>query len=291
MGLMKRVLTQARAPDKPAPGPAGGVRPVNPATVGPKSPTTVRPLPASSLPDEQTIPIRPEMITRLVLRELNDIPASIEAPAHIFAMLKRNLTLRKAALLLPDPEEQVYVPWTITGFDMTTQRRLHISEETAYELFPNRVPLMLLFSGEETHRLENCFSVREFGSIERIVLCSFFYEARLLAILVITETPFFALDPTILQVMYSAFEDGISGLLFRTRDERISRIQLPLLFTYEQLLPMAHEALRADPDRQPDILFLQFNPEAAVVGILEQARESDEYRVRQDVLRILNTLI
>ncbi len=291
MGLMKRVLTQGRDPDKPAPGPASGVRSGKPPAAGQKTPVTAEARRDSILSDEHATPIHPEMITRMVLRELNDIPASIEAPAHIFAMLKRNLTLQKAALLLPDPEEQVYVPWTITGFDLTTQRRLHISEETAYSLFPNRVPVMLLFSGDETRQLQNCFSVREFGTIKRIVLCSFFYEARLLAILVITETPFFALDPTILQVMYSAFEDGISRLLFSSREARISRIQLPLLFTYEQLSPMAHEALRENPDRQPEVLFLQFNPETAVARILEQARESDRYRVRQDVLRILNTLI
>lgn len=281
MGLMKRVLTQAHGPEPRQSTPAVPEKHQS-ATVGPRPVDDRRSGPQS---------IHPEMVTRMILRELNEIPVTIEAPAHIFAMLKRNLTLQKAALLLPDPDESMYVPWSITGFDITTQRRLHIPEETAYELFTNRVPLMLLFNGQETRELQSYFSVREFTALDRVVLCSFFYEAKLLAVLVVTETPFFTLEPTILQVMYSAFEEGVSTLLYRSRDERISRIQLPLLFAHDQLLSMAQESLSVEQTPDSAILFLEFDAEPAVACITDLARETDRYRVRQDVLRILNTLL
>ncbi|WP_455383501.1 hypothetical protein [Salinispira pacifica] len=274
---------------KPSPAPEAQKKAV---PVGPEA-EVVRSEPATVGFEQQRSgqPLHPEMVTRMVLRELGEIPVTIESAAHLFAMLKRNLLLRKAALLLPDPEESMFVPWSITGFDITTQRRLHIPEETAYTLFSNRVPLMLLFEGDEMRPLEPYFSVREFSALKRLVFCSFFYEARLLAILVIADTPFFGLDPTILQVMYSAFEEGISSLLFRSREERIARIQLPLLFAFDQLSPMAHEALNQAGKGDASILFMEVDPEPAVVRILERTRETDRYRVRQDVLRILNTLL
>ncbi len=285
MGLMKRVLTEAHGPEprKPAGEKAETQEPASPAS----SAAAQRPVVHSPGPQS----IHPEMVTRMILRELSEIPVTIEAPAHIFAMLKRNLMLRKAALLLPDPDESMYVPWSITGFDITTQRRLHIPEQAAYELFNNRVPLMLHFNGPEMEELQSYFSVREYTAFDKLVLCSFFYEAKLLAILAIAEAPFLALDPTILQVMYSAFEEGVSTLLYRSRDERIARIQLPLLFAHDQLLPMAQESLTADKVPDASILFLEFDPEPSVAAIADLARETDRYRVRQDVLRILNTLL
>jgi hypothetical protein len=276
MGLMKRVLSETRD----TPPRSNNIPQLN---HGVKN--------AVADAEDGNPGLRPELVTRAILRELADIVPTIESPAHVFAMLKRNLNLSKAALLLPDPDERTYVPWSLTGFDVTTQRRLHIPEDTAYSLFSSRVPLFLVLSGIELKSLEPYFSVREYTSAKDIGLAAFFYEAKLLAILVIGETPYFNLDHTIMQIMYSAYEGNLSSLLFRSRDARISRIQIPLLFSHDQLAPMSHELLTENAGNEVQLMLVDINIERAVSVIGKKAPDTDHYRIRQDILRILNTML
>ena len=273
MGLMKRVLTQANVTE-------GNTLLASSVDVAVAEPT-----------ESSAAALRPEVVIRSMLDELQTIQPSLEAPAHVFAVLKRNLLLTKAAILLPDPDERTFVPWSLSGFDVTTQRRLHIPEDSAYSLFPRRTASFLLLSGDELQPIEQYLSVREFTTADSVVLAPFFHEAKLLAILVIAETPFFELDHTILQVMYSASEDKIASLLFNSRDTRISHIQLPLLFSHDQLPAMAQEALREHTGEDITLLMLQLSADRAVEGIATHARETDRYRITQDVTRLVNTMI
>ncbi|HUX49413.1 MAG TPA: hypothetical protein VMW73_01385 [Spirochaetia bacterium] len=273
MGLMKRVLTQANVSER--------------STLLASSADVA----AGEVTESSPSSLRPEIVIRSMLDELDTIQPSLEAPAHVFAVLKRNLVLTKAAILLPDPDERTFVPWSLSGFDVTTQRRLHIPEDSAYSLFPRRTASFLLLSGDELQPVEQYLSVREFSTVRNVVLAPFFHKAKLLAILVIAETPFFALDHTILQVMYSASEDKIASLLFSSRDTRISHIQLPLLFSHDQLPAMAHEALKEHPGEDVTLLLLELSADRAVEGIAAHARETDRYRITQDVTRLVNTMV
>lgn len=325
MGLMKRVLTETPPSDSPTAKPAAagrtvarGPRPTasdgdataaesaraasrGVATAPPTPPeqpirtATTGMLPARNAGAGQADPdellIEPEIATNMILRELQSLPATIEAPAHVFGVLKRNLGIKKGALLLPDPDERLFVPWTVTGFDLTTQRHLHIPEIDAKAFFPQFPFRLQYFSADALPRVRRYFSNREFSVLETVVLAPFCYDDRLLAILCIADTPFFRLDRAILSVVFSAFEKPVSELLYRCRDQRIARIQLPLLFSMDQLVPMANEAVSELPGKEPHLLFFVFDPASAVEAIGRFTQDTDTYRIRQDFLRILNTLL
>ncbi len=241
--------------------------------------------------DDAADPLYPDQATKAILQEILNLPATIEGPSHLFSILSRSLQIRKGALLLPDPDERLFVPWTITGFDTTTQRRLRIPEDDLRELFADRSYGIVFFVGEDRRKVKGFFSNREFTVLDTVVLARFLHDGQSLGILILADTPFFGLDPTILRVVWSAFEASASELLYRCREERISRIMSPLLFTQDKIVPMANEALSTEGAAEVGLTFVVVDPAESVDTIASVTLGTDRYRIQQDFLRVLNSLL
>lgn len=195
--------------------------------------------------------------------------------------------MRKGAFLLSDYDGLHFAPWVLRDVDGTSERRMHVPLTELNELCSS--PTVQFVEGEELDQWRRYFSFREASMMRRIGLIPFCDGATLLALVLILDCPYLAVDPVTIRLIVSAVHDQMCTLLtlnhqlrMRARFEQVCANQVALqqhIMTELQQKDV-HSLTAASIDVAPII--------SAIRG---QTAGVDDYRLRQDVLRIVGSML
>ncbi len=206
------------------------------------------------------------------------ITPSMTAPLRLFARFRKSLGIKKGALLLPDPDGAYFSPWSSIGFDRTTEHRMRIPE--------SRVPAQ-----EEVPELSEFrpfFSVREFSMLEEMYLYPFIRDNTAVALLLITDSPYLRKNRPYLSIICAAVSDPVSGLIYENREERMRSARYQAAFSLDELASHLEE-LEKGSRQGLQLVLLSANQ--AVGALVQEGEASDEYRIRQDVIRVVSAMV
>ena len=223
-----------------------------------------------------------------MLDALATLKNTLETSVRVFRMLSEHLKLEKAALLLPEPESGELAPWSIRGFDRTTEHRLRIppSEISNHVLDPEAAVTVL--SGSRAQPLAPYLSQREFDQLESAALVPFRQKDRLLGLLLIARSPYLAEPSEVLDIAFSAVSRPIATILYRNRDVRLEGSAEHAILDESELQAMAAELRRPE---QGHVAIARLQIEELVTRIAGEAEDVDRFRIRQDVLRVIAAIV
>jgi hypothetical protein len=183
----------------------------------------------------------------------------------------------------------VFAPWSITGFDKTTQRRMRIEPDIFYRIFRVTESKTVVTSLQELESLTSCFSSREAALTDRLLLCFFTVEDKITGVLIIADSPYLELHDSILRLFFAVVTQITSSGLARSRSSRLRRRKdhgevrkdrfLASLKTYAENLPEDASLAVFTVDAKP-----------IVKEIRESHPDIDEYRILQDITAVMETL-
>ncbi|MFP4431285.1 MAG: hypothetical protein ACLFPV_08555 [Spirochaetaceae bacterium] len=206
------------------------------------------------------------------------ITPSMTAPMRLFARFRQSLAIKKGALLLPDPDGAFFSPWSSIGFDRTTEHRMRIPE--------SRVP-----AREEVPDLVEFrpyFSVREFSMLDEMYLYPFLRDNAPVALLLVTDSPYLRSNRPFLSVICAAVSDTVSELIYKNREERMRGARFQAAFSLEELASHLEEL---DPGDRGKLQLVLLSANKAVGALVQEGEANDEYRIRQDVMRVVSAMV
>lgn len=214
------------------------------------------------------------------------LPESIQLPAYLFELLVETLRISKGAILLPDYDENLFVPWASSGFDATTLHRLRIPDEDA-DLIHRRGSSGVIWSGEEVRDFAPYFSRREASQLEKLLLFPFVDDESIQALLVVTETPYLERQSEFLRLILAAVGEPAARVVQAQRLRYSDVIRHSVVFRIDEL-PVVTERLNERAPRRVHLVHLDL---ADIVSQIATGNVYlDAYRVWQDVLRIVASL-
>lgn len=214
------------------------------------------------------------------------LPESIQLPAHLFSLLVSTIDVRKGALLLPDYDESLFVPWASVGIDATTLHRLRLPEEDI-DTVQARGGGGIVWKGEELHGFAPYFSRREASQLEQLLLFPFVSGETVQAVLLLLETPYFEDGAEYLRLILAAVGEPAAQIVQKQR-LRYSEIMRHAVVFKSTELEIVAERLA---DRAPRGVHLVHLSLADIVSqVVSENAYLDSYRVWQDLLRIVASL-
>jgi hypothetical protein len=219
-----------------------------------------------------------------------ELKIGFEYPAGLFAALKKNLDIKKGALLLPENESGVFAPWSITGFDRTTQRRMRIPPDRMYEALRLTESKTILTDLEQARGLAECFSSREAALAERILLCFFTSQDRITGALVLADSPYLFLEESLLRLLFTVVTETGSPLLAKTRDAPLRKRRDYGYVRKDRFLASLKKYARELPEGAL-LEFFTIDAQSLLAKIRESSPDIDEYRVLQDITAVIGTLL
>ena len=230
--------------------------------------------------------VRPEDAVRSILHQLPNLPDSIELPAHLFSLLVASLELRRSALLLPDYDEDVFVPWASNGLDATSLHRLRIPASDLLAA-AKRSDAGLFWIGEQSRDFAPYFSRREATMLEHLLLVPLIYRSELQAVLLVTDTPYFATHTEYLRIILAAVGEPAARIIQEQRIAFFQQIRQSILFKTSEIGVVSARVV----ERSPTGLRLVLVELSDIVSQVASSNEHlDPYRVWQDVLRVVTAL-
>ena len=206
------------------------------------------------------------------------ITPSMTAPVRLFARFRQSLAIKKGALLLPDPDGAFFSPWSSIGFDRTTEHRMRIPE--------SRVPAQEEVPDPEEFR--PYFSVREFSMLDEMYLYPFLRDDAVVALLLVTESPYLRSNRPFLSVICAAVSDTVSELIYKNREERMRGARFQAAFSLEELASHLEDL---DPGDREKLQLMLLSANKAVGALVQKGEANDEYRIRQDVMRVVSAMV
>lgn len=241
---------------------------------------------ATSATDE----LQPEVAVRRLLKSLGELEHSLESPGRLFEQLVEHLRLRKAALLLPDHQSDRFLVWSALGIDKTSQQRLRPREEELESIFAAHGQDVLILSKDELGELTGYLSHRERDGLDRVALFPFRHGRQTLAVLLILDSPYLALDPAILRILLAALADMSGRLFFSNRDIPISRARRSVLFNRQEIGETI-DRLANTGDMTSVATVLEIDVSEPRDRIIRENPLLDPFRVTQDIVTIMAALL
>jgi hypothetical protein len=147
------------------------------------APVAQRPEVLAPAPAEKPAPVTAEELAYRIAA----IPAGIAAPILLFALLREVLGLKQAALLAYDPRRHLYSPLASIGFDTTSRHRLRLEPGANSDFNRAAGGSIVEVRGEGLAAFRDCFSSREFSSMQELVLVPYLCNQRLVGMLLVTR--------------------------------------------------------------------------------------------------------
>lgn len=154
-----------------------------------------------------------------------------------------------------------------------------------------RIPEGRVPAQEEVPDLEEFrpyFSVREFSMLDEMYLYPFLREGYVVALLLLTESPYLRSNRPFLSVICAAVSDTVSELIYENREERMQGARFQAAFSLEELAMHLEEL---DKDAREDLQLVLLSANKAVGALVQKGEANDEYRIRQDVMRVVSAMV
>ncbi len=224
-----------------------------------------------------------------LLTRLGELENGIEAPGRFFALVKEQLKLKRAALLLYDPVRMVFAPWAAHGFDETTNHHLRIplgANEIMNRLAAGKV--FLLSDPDVLRRFQQFFSLREFSTLEHLLLVPFIHENKFMGILLIAE-----LEGELNQSDLSGFEIlavRTAGLFYQAREKHLEAAKRGIPEKPESLRESVRDALQSCMAAGAGPLMIGINTANIIEAVKVRNPYIDLFRLREDLARVILSL-
>lgn len=225
-----------------------------------------------------------ELLTRL--SELED---GIEAPGRFFSLVKEQLNLKRAALLLYDPVRMVFAPWAAHGFDETTNHHLRIplgANETMNRLAAGKV--FWLSDPDTLIRFQQFFSFREFSTLENLLLVPFIHENKFMGILLIAE-----MEGDFRKSDLSGFETlavRAARLFYHARERCLEAAKRGIPEKPESLRESVRNAVQSCLAAGTPPIMIGVNTANIIEKVKKQNPYIDPFRLREDIARVILSL-
>jgi hypothetical protein len=216
------------------------------------------------------------------LREIED---GIESPGRLFSLVKEQLRLARAALLLYDPVRMVFAPWAVHGFDETTNHRLRIplgANDTMNRLAAGKT--FLLSRPEELQPFKQFFSFREFSTMSTLLLIPFTSESKFMGVL-LSVNP----GQTNLEVFETLARRGAKHL-YTARERHLEGVKRGTPPRPESLRETVRATLQPYLQQGFSPLMIRINTAKLVESIRKQNPYIDLFRLNQDISRVVLSL-
>ena len=197
-----------------------------------------------------------------------------------------NLDLRRAALLLPDYDEDLFVPWASNGLDATSLHRLRIPVEDLNAAI-DQSETGLVWIGDNSRDFAPYFSRREATMLDNLLVFPFVFDGDLQSVLIITDTPYFDDHTEYLRIILAAVGEPAARVIQEKR-LAFSRLMRQSIVFKRSEIGIVAERVAEKASNGITAVLLQL---ADIVSQVATANEYlDPYRVWQDVLRITTAL-
>jgi hypothetical protein len=216
---------------------------------------------------------------------LREIENGIESPGRLFSLIKENLKLERAALLLYDPVHMTFAPWAVHGFDETTKHRLRIplgANDTMNRLAAGRV--FLLSSSEELQPFQQFFSFREFSTLSNLLLLPFTSESKFMGLLLSANA-----DPKNLR-LFETLASRAATHLYAARERHLEGAKRGIPQRPESLQETVRKTLQPCVDKDFSPLMIRINTAGLVEAVRKHNPYIDSFRLNQDISRIVLSL-
>ncbi|MDR1179174.1 MAG: hypothetical protein LBK44_01610 [Spirochaetales bacterium] len=214
----------------------------------------------------------------------------LEYPADLFSILKKHFSIRKGALLLPENETDIFVPWSICGFDKTTQRRMRIAPDLLYSALRLGESRVIITTLNEMTGLSPCFSSREAALVEDILLCFFTTEEKIHGLLLVADSPYLFLAEPVLRMVFVVMGELASPVLARSRGSRLRKRRDYGLLRKDRFLTSLKK-YAGDLPEEASLSLFTIDVSALVKELLVSHPDLDGYRVLQDISSLIETLL
>lgn len=214
---------------------------------------------------------------------MEKLNTGVEYPAGLFNALKTNLQISKGALLLPEKDGGTLAPWCVTGYDKTTRHRMRIPLSKLYDVFRKTGSSMIFADKQEVKDILPYFSSRESALVARVFMMSFKHNGKIIALLLVTESPYMLLDETLLRTIFSVAGELSAPMLFAAREARMRKTRETPAVRKEDFVSEFQNSERKE-------LFV-LDAEPLIRAIREYSPDLDEYRVFEDITGIVSTIM
>jgi hypothetical protein len=224
-----------------------------------------------------------------LLARLSELEDGIEAPGRFFSLVKEQLRLKRAALLLYDPVRMVFAPWATYGFDETTNHHLRIplgANETMNRLAAGKV--FLLSDPDTLKRFQQFFSFREFSTLVTLLLVPFIHENKFMGILLIADP-----ERDFSQGDLSAFETlavRASGLFYQARERHLEAAKRGVPEKSESLRESVQNAVQSCLAAGAPPIMIGVNTTNIIAKVKKRNPYIDPFRLREDIARVILSL-
>ncbi len=216
---------------------------------------------------------------------LGELEEGLESPGRLFSLVKEQLRLQRAALLLYDPVRMVFAPWAVHGFDQTTNHRLRIpvrANATMNRLAAGKVHL--LSSPEELQPFQQFFSFREFSTLSNLLLVPFIHESRFLGLLLSAEANGTGLD------VFDTLAERAARHLYAARERHLEGAKRGTPEQPEFLPESVRTALQSCVQRGFPPLMIRIDTATLMESVRRQNPYIDSFRLNQDISRVVLSL-
>ncbi len=214
------------------------------------------------------------------------LPTGLQSPAHLFTTLVRNLGLERAALLLPDYDENIFVPWASVGHDSTTVHRLRVLGSDM-EALTREGSTGVLWEGDALTQLAPYFSHREASMLERLLIVPLGDTQTTQALLVISEAPMLRDNPEVLRIVLAAVSESAARAIREQRVERVQVMRHAVVFKQDEIGTVSTRIEERSPDK---VLGIRIDLSDIVAHVTTANAHLDSFRIWQDVLRTIAAL-
>ena len=240
--------------------------------------------------EEEETPSESENLTEAEREErlwagLREIEEGIESPGRLFSLVKEQLRLDRAALLLFDPVHMAFAPWAVHGFDETTKHRLRIplrANETMNRLASGKV--LLLSKSEELQQFQRFFSFREFSTLSKLLLVPFIHVSKFMGLLLSADP-----DQSNL-ALFTTLSDLAASHLYTARERHLEGTKRGTPQRPESLQDAVRAALQPYTEQNVAPLMMLISTKSLIESVQKRNSYIDAFRLNQDISRVLLSL-
>jgi len=191
---------------------------------------------------------------------------------------------------LRNSEEGIFVPWTMTGYDPTTRHRLRVPIESIEEFATSVEPIHFL-SKDEIGKFKRFFSNREFGLLETLMLMFVRYADSCIAVIAISQSPLLNISEQELSELGEDIELQVAEMLYKSRIARIRAFDTIGIGKRDDIASELFEQAQqvVESGRMLTVILADFSK--LIESVVKDNKDIDAYRIMQDVLRIIATMV
>ncbi len=195
-----------------------------------------------------------------------------------------------------DRESDFYAPWAASGYDETTTQRLRIKKDVLHTIFSTNEESVFFnkkdIEDDEIRELQPYFSSREFSLLGNMLLYRFCSGNGSGAVLLITDSPYFMLDSSVINIILSTVSEMVKAKLEEACRIRYTQLSKPVEMLNESAIIEQTETflsgIEAEDAAVPVLLCI--NSDNIIQETGDAYPDIDRFRLQTDILTILYTL-